>query len=60
MWVALLTVAVLSLLVSFALAAIATYLYFFASGTNSDDQTGVPCTAPNDSADSTNKKSPAG
>ena len=46
MWAALLTVAVLSLLISSALAAIATYLHFFRSG--DADQKRFPSIAPDE------------
>jgi len=46
MWAALLTVAALSLLISSALAAIATYLYFFRSG--DADQKRFPSIAPDE------------
>jgi len=48
MWAALLTVAALSLLISSALAAIATYLYFFGSGDTA--QKGFPAIAPDEAA----------
>jgi hypothetical protein len=48
MWAALLTVAALSLLISFALAAIATYLYFRSEKGGDVGHTGVPSIAPDD------------
>ena len=50
MWAALLTVAALSLLISSALAAIATYLYFFGSG--DADQKRFPSSAPDEAVPS--------
>jgi len=50
MWAALLTVAALSLLISSALAAIATYLYFFGSGDTA--QKGFPAIAPDEAVPS--------
>jgi hypothetical protein len=47
MWAALLTVAALSLLISSALAVIATYLYFREKGRDVG-HTGVPSIAPDD------------
>jgi hypothetical protein len=46
MWAALLTVAALSLLISSAFAAYATYLYFFASSDSA--QKGFPAIAPDE------------
>jgi hypothetical protein len=46
MWAALLTVAALSLLISSALAAIATYLHFF--GRSDRDQKGLSSIAPDE------------
>ena len=48
MWAALLTVAALSLLISSAFAAYATYLYFFGSGDTA--QKGLPSIPPNEAA----------
>jgi len=48
MWAALLTVAALSLLISSALAAIATYLYFRTENGRDVGHTGVPSIAPDD------------
>jgi hypothetical protein len=48
MWAALLTVVALSLLISSALAAVATYLYFFASGDTA--QKGFPAITPDEAA----------
>jgi hypothetical protein len=48
MWAALLTVAALSLLISSALAAIATYLYFF--GSDDSARKGLPAIAPDEAA----------
>jgi hypothetical protein len=48
MWAALLTVAALSLLISSALAAIATYLNFF--GSSDRAQKGFPSIAPDEAA----------
>jgi hypothetical protein len=48
MWAALLTVAALSLLISSALAAIATYLYFF--GSEDAAQKEYPPVAPDEAA----------
>jgi hypothetical protein len=50
MWAALLTVAALSLLISSALAAIATYLYFF--GSSESAQKGFPSIAPDEAVPS--------
>ena len=46
MWAALLTVAGLSLLISSAMAAVATYIYFFGSGDTA--QRGFPSIAPDE------------
>jgi hypothetical protein len=46
MWAALLTVAALSLLISSAFAAYATYLYFF--GSSDSAQNGFPSIAPDE------------
>ena len=48
MWAMLLTVAALSLLISSALAAIATYLYFF--GNSDSVRKGFPSVAPDEAA----------
>ena len=48
MWAMLLTVAALSLLISSALAAIATYLYFF--GSSDSIRKGFPSVAPDEAA----------
>jgi hypothetical protein len=50
MWAALLTVAALSLLISSALAAIATYLYFF--GSSDADQKQFPSNSPDEAVPS--------
>ena len=48
MWAALLIVAGVSLLISSAIAAIATYLYFTSEKGGSVDQRGVPSIAPDE------------